>query len=81
VDVFHYNRARAHFRSYAAELILSAFGAVEIPKAYDHSPDIAEAIKREAQAPLGVIAYCIGDTEVLGTNLYWHIYSSKWTRP
>jgi hypothetical protein len=61
-------------RSYAAELVLSAFGTVEIPEAHDQSPDVAmainrEAIKREPQAPLGMLPYRVGDTKVLGTNI------------
>jgi hypothetical protein len=74
VDVFHYDRAVPHFRSDAAELVFSAFGAVEIPNTYNQSSNLAvaidcEAIKSKTQTPPGVVAYCLGDTEVLGTNL------------
>jgi hypothetical protein len=74
MDVLHYNRPMTHFRCDAAELIFSAFGTIEISKAYNDSPDLAKAInceviKSEAHAPLGVFAYCVGDTEVFRTNL------------
>jgi hypothetical protein len=74
LDVLHDNDFMAHIRSYAAELIISALGPIEIPKANDYSPDFAkafkgEAIKREAQTPLGMLANCVGDTEVFRTNL------------
>jgi hypothetical protein len=74
LDVLHDNRLVAHVRSYAAELVFSTFGPVEIPKVNDHSPDFAkafksEAIKREAQTALGMLANCVGDTKAFGTNL------------
>jgi hypothetical protein len=63
----------AHLRGNAAEFVFSTFGAVEIPEAYDHPTDLAKAIcediKSDAQAPPGVVAYCVGDTKVLGTNI------------
>jgi hypothetical protein len=77
VDIFHYNRAVAHFRRDAAELVFSPFGAVEIPDTHNHSPYLAEAIDREAiksetQTPPGVVANRISDTEVPRTNLNRH---------
>jgi hypothetical protein len=67
----------AHLRGDAAVLVFSTFRAVEIAEAYDQSPNLAKAINcevinSEAQAPPGVVAYCVGDTKVLGTNLNWH---------
>jgi hypothetical protein len=74
VDILHYNRAVAHYRGDAAEFVFSTFGSVQIPDTYNHSSIRAEAInceaiKSETQTPPGVVADCLGDTEVLRTNL------------
>jgi hypothetical protein len=77
VRVFDYNGVAAYFGGNAAELILSTFRTIEIPETHYQSFDLAkgihcEAVKGEAQAPPGVVAYWVGDTEVPGTNLNRH---------
>jgi hypothetical protein len=77
IHVFHHNCAAAHLRDYAAELILSTFGAIEIAQAHDDLPDLVEAINREViegetKTPTSVLANCVGNTKILGTNLNRH---------
>jgi hypothetical protein len=67
----------AHLRDDAAEFVLSTFGAVEIAQAHDDLPDLVKAINREVvkgetKTPPSMLANCVGNTKILGTNLNRH---------